>query len=505
MEKEKHIFTNNNGCPVVDDDNTKTAGPKGPALLEDYQFVEKLAHFDRERIPERVVHAVGGGAFGHFVATNTEEIKKYTYAKVFTEAKPVEVFARFSTVAGSRGSSDEVRDPRGFAIRLYTTEGNLDIVGNNTPVFFIRDAKKFPDFIHTQKMDPKTDCKNPDAQWDFWGLSPESLHQVLILFSNRGIPYGFRHMHGYGTHTFTFINDKNERFFIKYHWRCQQGIRNFNKQEIATIPGQNPQFAKQDLYDAIARGDYPKWKLCIQVMTEEQAKNYRYNIFDATKVWSHKDFPLIEVGEMVLDRNPENYFESVEQAGFTPANIVPGIGFSSDKMLQGRLFSYSDTQRYRVGTNYMQLDVNKPHGCPIYNYMEDGKMANNSHLHDGINYQPNSLANYEFKPYDDLSAEIEEKFTPGYYDQDEDYYSQPRAFIEVLKKQGGTEYQDLVDNIADSLKLARKQSIDRMLGHFGKICPQFEADVKKAMNYECGNCGCGKTGKCNCGECKCCK
>lgn len=208
---------------------------------------------------------------------------------------------------------------------------------------------------------------------------------------------------------------------------------------------------------------------------------------------------------MVLDRNPENYFESVEQAGFTPANIVPGIGFSSDKMLQGRLFSYSDTQRYRVGTNYMQLDVNKPHGCPIYNYMEDGKMANNSHLHDGINYQPNSLANYEFKPYDDLSAEIEEKFTPGYYDQDEDYYSQPRAFIEVLKKQGGTEYQDLVDNIADSLKLARKQSIDRMLGHFGKICPQFEADVKKAMNYECGNCGCGKTGKCNCGECKCCK
>ena len=478
--KNKEVFTNNNGGPVVDDNNSKTASKLGPTLLEDYQLIEKLAHFDRERVPERVVHAVGAGAYGVFKATN-KNIKKYTTAKVFTELdKETEVFVRFSTVAGSKGASDQLRDPRGFAVRFYTTEGNYDIVGNNTPVFFIRDAKKFPDFIHTQKPDPTNNMPNPDAQWDFWGLTPESLHQVFILFSNRGTPYGFRHMNGYGTHTFTWINDKKERVFIKYHFKAQQGIKNLTRQEVVEIPGKNPQFATKDLHDAIENKDFPKWKLYVQIMTEEQAKNYSINIFDDTKVWPHKDFALIEVGEMTLNRNPRNYFAEVEQAAFSPANIVPGIGFSNDKMLLGRLFSYPDTQRYRVGTNYMQLEVNKPHATKVFNYMADGHMATNEHINQ-INYQPNSYDNYKFLEHDDISAEIENKFQPGYYDQDTDYYSQPRALVDLLRKQGGTEYADFVYHIANSLKLAKKQSIDRMLEHFDKICPVLAKDVIKEM------------------------
>ncbi len=478
---DKKIFTNNNGGPVVDDDNSKTASKQGPTLIEDYHLIEKLAHFDRERIPERVVHAVGSGAFGYFVLTNPE-IKKYTRAKVFTELnKKTEVFVRFSTVAGSKGASDEVRDPRGFAVRFYTSEGNLDIVGNNTPVFFIRDAKKFPDFIHTQKPDPITNRNNPDAQWDFWSLTPESIHQVFILFSNRGTPYGFRHMNGYGTHTFSFINEKGDKVFIKYHFKTAQGIKNLTKEEQAIIPGKNPCFAAQDLYEAIERKEFPKWKLYIQVMTLEQVKNASFDPFDDTKVWPHGDYPLIEVGEMVLDRNPRNYFAEVEQAGFTPANIVPGIGFSYDKMLLGRLFAYSDTQRYRIGANYMQLSVNKPHGCPMFNYMADGHMTENEHIHK-INYQPNSIDAYEFMKHDDTTLVVDEKFAPGYYSQDDDYYKQPAAFLEVLKKQGGTEYDDLVSNLANSLKLASKTSIERMLAHYEKVNAQFAEDVKKIIN-----------------------
>lgn len=480
MAEEKKIFTNNNGGPVVDDNNSKTASANGPTLMEDYQLLEKLAHFDRERIPERVVHAVGAGAYGYFIPTN-KDIAKYTRAKVFTEiGKKTEVFVRFSTVAGSKGASDSIRDPRGFAVRFYTTEGNYDIVGNDTPVFFIRDAKKFPDFIHTQKPDPRTNTPNPDAQWDFWGLTPESIHQLITLFSNRGTPYGFRHMHGYGTHTFTFIKNKDEKYFVKFHFKTQQGIKNLNREEVKRIPGENPSFATQDLHDAIERKDFPKWKLYVQIMTPEQAKNYKYNIFDDTKVWSHKDFPLIEVGEMVLDRNPENYFAEVEQAGFTPANIVPGIGFSNDKMLLGRIFSYSDTQRYRVGSNYMNLKVNKPHATTAYNYMSDGYMATNENIK-SVNYQPNSVDAYTFLEHDDVTPVINEKFAPGYYSQDEDYYSQPAALINVIRKQGGTEYEDLVYYFSESLGKARQTSIDRMLMHLSKIDTQFENDVRSQI------------------------
>lgn len=360
------------GAPVGDNQNSMTAGSRGPTLIQDVHLLEKLAHFNRERVPERVVHAKGVGAHGYFEVTN--DVTKYTKAAFLSEVdKRTPLFIRFSTVAGELGSADTVRDPRGFAVKFYTEEGNYDIVGNNTPVFFIRDAIKFPDFIHTQKRDPKTHLKNPTAVWDFWSLSPESLHQVTILMSDRGIPATLRHMHGFGSHTFKWTNAEGEGVWIKYHFKTEQGVKNLDVNTAAKIAGENPDYHTEDLFNAIENGDYPAWKLYVQIMPLEDANTYRFDPFDVTKVWSQKDYPLIEVGRMVLDRNPENYFAEVEQATFSPGTLVPGIDVSPDKMLQGRLFAYHDAHRYRVGANHQALPINRARN-KVNNYQRDGQM-----------------------------------------------------------------------------------------------------------------------------------
>src|SRR5690625_314817 len=339
------------GNPVGDRENTMTAGPRGPIVMQDPYFLDMMAHFDREVIPERRMHAKGSGAFGTF--TVTHDITKYTKANLFSEiGKQTEMFVRFSTVAGERGAADAERDIRGFALRFYTEQGNWDIVGNNTPIFFFRDPLKFPDLNHAVKRDPRTNLRDANNNWDFWSSLPEALHQVTIVMSDRGIPKSYRHMHGFGSHAFSMINDKNERVWVKFHLRSQQGIENLTDNEADKLVGKNQETHQRDLYENIEVGNFPKWKMYIQVMTEEEANNMPYNPFDLTKVWYKKDFPLIEVGEFELNRNPDNYFAEVEQAAFTPTNIVPGINFSPDKMLQGRLFSYGDTQRYRLGVNH---------------------------------------------------------------------------------------------------------------------------------------------------------
>ena len=358
-EKEKIQLTTQAGVPVADNQNILTAGERGPALLQNVWYMEKLGHFNRERIPERVVHAKGSGAYGNL--TVTEVITRYTKAALFSEVgKKTDLFLRFSTVAGERGAADTERDVRGFAVKFYTEEGNWDLVGNNTPVFFIRDPLKFPDFIHTQKRDPKTNLRSNTAMWDFWSLSPETLHQVMILMSDRGIPQDYRHMHGFGSHTYSFINAEGERFWVKFHFKSLQGIANFTDSEAASIVAKDREYSQRDLFENIAKGNFPKWRFCIQIMTEDEARNRKENPFDLTKVWSQKEYPLIDVGILELNRNPENYFAEVEQAAFNPASVVPGISFSPDKMLQGRLFAYADAARYRLGVNSDTIPVNKP-------------------------------------------------------------------------------------------------------------------------------------------------
>ncbi|MEG1930284.1 MAG: catalase [Anaerovorax sp.] len=377
------------GAPVADNQNVLTAGKRGPMLLQDVWYLEKLAHFDREVIPERRMHAKGSGAFGKFTVTG--DITNYTKAKIFSQmGKETDLFTRFSTVAGERGAADAERDIRGFAVKFYTEEGNWDLVGNNTPVFFIRDPLKFPDLNHAVKRDPKTNMRSPQNNWDFWTALPESLHQVTIVMSDRGIPLSYRHMHGFGSHTFSMINRKNQRHWVKFHWICQQGIKNLTDEEAAAVIAEDRESNQKDLFYAIEKGKYPKWKLCIQVMTEEQAKHHPENPFDLTKVWSKRKYPLMEVGIMELNRNPENYFQDVEQAAFNPANVVPGIGFSPDKMLQGRLFSYGDAQRYRLGVNHPSIPVNQAK-FPVAAYHRDGKMRVDGNYGATKGYEPNSL------------------------------------------------------------------------------------------------------------------
>src|SRR6266850_3360092 len=368
-KEKKDKLTTASGRPYVENENTMSAGPRGPLLLQDYILHEKMAHFNRERIPERVVHAKGSGAFGTF--TVTHDISKYTKAKLFSKiGKQTRILFRFSTVGGEKGSADTERDPRGFAMKYYTEDGNWDLVGNNTPVFFLKDPKKFGDFIHTQKRDPHSNLKSPTMMWDYWSLNPESLHQVLILMSDRGTPVGYRHMNGYGSHTFSLINAKNERVWVKFHFKTKQGIKNFFREQAGALEGTDPDYSQRDLFHAIAKGDFPKWRVCVQIMPEKEAETYHINPFDLTKVWPHKDYPLHEVGELKLNRNPENYFAEVEQAAFEPRNVVPGMGFSPDKMLQARLISYPDAHRYRLGVNYDSLPVNKPQ-CPYHTYNKD--------------------------------------------------------------------------------------------------------------------------------------
>lgn len=476
---KKTTLTSANGAPVADNQNSLTAGPRGPVTLDDFHLVEKLAHFNRENIPERRVHAKGSGAFGTF--TVTKDITQYSYAKLFEKVgKKTPMFARFSTVGGERGSADTARDPRGFALKFYTEEGNLDIVGNNTPVFFIRDAIKFPDFIHTQKRDPKTNLKSPRMMWDFWSLSPESLHQVTILFSDRGIPDGYRHMHGYGSHTYSLINKDGVRTWIKWHFRTKQGIKNIHPSKAQALDGTNPDYAQDDLFHAIERGDYPKWGVYIQVMSEEAAAKRAENPFDVTKVWSQKEFPLIEVGEFELNRNPENYFAEVEQVALAPSNVVPGTGLSPDRMLQGRVFAYADAQRYRIGTNYQQLPVNAPQ-CPYHTYQRDGAMRFDGNSGGAPNYEPNSFEQAPKQTNNKNPAFPQAGSGPEYqYDhrEDQDYYSQAGALFRLMNAE---QKELLISNIVGSMKGIDEAIQRRQIEHFKKADPAYGEGVAKGL------------------------
>ena len=419
------------GAPVVDNQNSMSAGPRGPLLLQDVWLLEKLAHFDREVIPERRMHAKGSGAYGTF--TVTHDITKYTRAGIFSAiGKKTDLFARFTTVAGERGAADAERDIRGFAVKFYTEEGNWDMVGNNTPVFFLRDPLKFPDLNHAVKRDPRTNMRSARNNWDFWTSLPEALHQVTIVMSDRGIPASYRHMHGFGSHTFSFINRDNERFWVKFHFRCQQGIRNLTDGEAEAIVGRDRESHQRDLYESLERKEFPKWALKVQIMPEKDASKVSYNPFDLTKVWPHKDYPLIDVGVMELNRNPENFFAEVEQSAFNPAHVVPGIGFSPDKMLQARLFSYGDAQRYRLGVNHHLIPVNAAR-CPVHSYHRDGQMRVDGNHGGTIGYQPNSFGQWQEQPdFREPPLSIEGAADHWNHREDSDYFSQPGALFRLM-------------------------------------------------------------------------
>lgn len=478
MTKKKQL-TSAAGIPIADNQNSLTAGPRGPLLVQDWQLFEKHAHFNRERIPERVVHAKGSGAYGSLTITN--DITKYSRAAIFSSVgKKTECFLRFSTVAGERGAADAERDVRGFAIKFYTDEGNWDLVGNNTPVFFVRDPYKFPDFIHTQKRDPKTNLRSNTAMWDFWSLSPESLHQVTILFSDRGLPKSYRHMNGYGSHTYSLINARNERVWVKFHFKTMQGIQCLTDDEAAKIVGHDRESHQRDLFNAIQNGDFPKWRMMIQVMTEEQAEKTSYNPFDLTKVWPHGEFPLIEVGILELNRNPENYFAEVEQSAFSPANIVPGISFSPDKMLQFRIFSYADAHRYRLGVNYESLPVNRSR-VPVNNYYRDGAMRFDGNSGGAVNYEPNS---FDGPTEDNRFKEPPLKITgdADRYDHrsGNDDYTQAGNLYRLMPQ---AERDRLHRAIAASMSGVPKEIIERQLSHFAKADKAYAEGVKKALGW----------------------
>jgi len=466
------------GCPVVDNQNVMTAGPRGPQLLQDVWFLEKLAHFDREVIPERRMHAKGSAAYGTFTVTN--DITRYTKAKIFSQiGKQTELFSRMSTVAGERGAADAERDIRGFALKFYTEEGNWDLVGNNTPVFFLRDPLKFPDLNHAVKRDPRTNLRSADNNWDFWTSLPEALHQVTIVMSERGIPASYRHMHGFGSHTFSLINAQNERFWVKFHWRSQQGIKNLSDAEAEALAGKDRESHQRDLYDAIERGDFPKWTLAVQVMPENDAEKVPYHPFDLTKVWPHKDYPLIDVGVIEFNRNPENYFAEVEQAAFNPANVVPGISFSPDKMLQGRLFSYGDAQRYRLGVNHGHIPVNAPR-CPVHSYHRDGAMRVDGNYGSTLGYEPNSHGGWQEQPdFREPPLAIDGAADHwNYREDDDDYYAQPRALFRLMSP---TQQQLLFDNTARSLGGAAKAIQLRHIANCLKADPAYGQGVAKAL------------------------
>ncbi len=482
MAKNNKKMTSNFGAPVSNDQNSQTAGIPGPVLMQDVHLLEKLAHFDRERIPERVVHAKGAGAYGYFEVT--EDVTKYTKAKFLSEVgKKTDLFVRFSTVGGEKGSADAERDPRGFAVKFYTEEGNYDMVGNNTPVFFIRDPLKFPDFIHTQKRHPATNCKDPDMFWDFLSLTPESIHQVTILFSDRGTPATYRNMNGYSSHTFKWYNDSGEYVWMQYHFKTEQGIRSFNAQEANEMKTKDPDHATRDLYEAIEKGEFPSWKVEIQIMTPDQAADYRFDPFDITKVWSHKDFPPITIGRMVLNRNPENYFAEVEQSAFSPGNFVPGIAASPDKMLQGRLFSYHDTHRHRLGSNYHLLPVNSAKNCPMNNYQRDGFMRFDNNSGGKPNYYPNSFDG----PGPDATAAEPSFEVSGeagrheYNHPNDDYVQAGDLYRKVLND---TERSNLVSNITGHLGNARNRIQMRQSAIFYKADSEYGTRVAEGLGLD---------------------
>jgi catalase len=485
MEQKK--LTTASGRPYYEFENSMTAGERGPVLIQDYLLHEDMAHFNRERIPERVVHAKGAGAFGTFTVTG--DITKYTKAKLFSQiGKQTKIFTRFSQVGGEKGSADSERDPRGFAIKFYTEDGNWDLVGNNTPVFFIKDPKKFSHFIHTQKRDPKTNCKSPTMMWDFWSLNPESLHQVIILMSDRGTPKSYRNMHGFGSHTFSMLNAFNERTWVKFHFRSQQGIKNFTGEEANQMRGIDPDQAQRDLVNAIENNEFPKWLLQIQVMSEEQAMEFEFNPFDVTKIWPHKEYPLIEVGIMELNTIPENYFRDVEQVAFAPAHVVDGISYSPDKMLQGRILAYPDAQRYRLGANYELIPVNK---CPYmtFNYQRDGHMQVGDNGGSNVNYRPNSFDDIiADKNYKEPASTLE-SHSADWYDRnvnDADHYSQPAKLYN--KVMNDIEKVHLIANIITSMHgitgEKKDEIIYRQLCHFFRVDLHLGVAIAKGLGIE---------------------
>lgn len=474
-------LTTATGTPVVSHSNSMTAGKRGPILLQDVFLIEKLANFNREVIPERRMHAKGSGAFGTFTVTN--DITKYTKAKIFSEVgKQTEMFARFSTVAGERGAADAERDIRGFALKFYTEEGNWDMVGNNTPVFFFRDPLHFPDLNHVVKRDPKTNMKNANSNWDFWTMLPEALHQVTIVMSDRGIPKGFRNMHGFGSHTYSMINANNERVYVKFHFRTQQGIENYTNAEAAKVVGQDRESSQRDLFNAIEKGDFPKWKMYIQVMTEEQARNHPDNPFDLTKVWYKADYPLIEVGEFELNRNPENYFADVEQAAFAPSNVVPGISFSPDRMLQARLFGYQDAARYRLGVNHHQIPVNTPK-CPFMVYHRDGQGRADGNRGSAITYFPNSYGALHPQPeYKDPALELDGPADIYDFREDDDnYFEQPGKLFRLMNDD---QKQQLFNNTAEDMAPVEDFIKERHIIHCYKADPAYGEGVAKALGMD---------------------
>jgi catalase len=478
---ERKILTTEAGGPVADNQNSQTAGAGGPVLLQDHHLIEKLARFERERIPERVVHAKGSGAYGYFELKT--DVSRWTKAKFLgAVGKRTEVFLRFSTVAGEAGSADTVRDPRGFALKFYTEDGNYDLVGNDTPIFFLRDPLKFPDFIHSQKRDPYTHVQEPDNVWDFFSHSPETTHQFTWLFGDRGIPAGYPYMDGFGSHTFQWVNARGEAFWVKYHFKTDQGIRCLTAAEAARIAGESPDHHHLELLRTIERGEFPSWTLKMQIMPAAEAATYRFNPFDLTKVWPHKDYPLIEVGKLVLNRNPDNYFADVEQAAFDPANFVPGIGPSPDKMLQGRLFAYGDAHRYRLGINHTQLPVNRPHAMEAANYGRDGFMRFNGNEGRAKNYEPNSFGG-PAQTNEPLYAPLEVHGWTGAsaaerHPEDNDFV-QAGNLYRLMDEDAK---QRLVGNIAGGLsRVSRDDILERSLGHFRAADPDYGERVARAV------------------------
>ncbi len=470
-------LTTANGSPVADNQNALTAGRRGPLLVQDAPLFEKHAHFNRERLPERVVHAKGSGAYGTF--TVTHDISAYTRASVFGEiGQQTECFLRFSTVAGESGAADAERDVRGFALKLYTDEGNWDIVGNNTPVFFLRDPYKFPDFIHTQKRDPRSNLRNPTAMWDFWSLSPESLHQVTMLFSDRGIPRSYRHMNGYGSHTYSFWNADGERFWVKFHFKTRQGIECLMDDEAARLVGEDRESHQRDLYTSIEDGEFPRWRVCVQIMPEADAETTSYDPFDLTKVWPHAEYPLIEVGELELNRNPMDYFAEVEQSAFSPASVVPGIGHSPDRMLQFRIFAYADAQRYRLGVNHESLPVNRPR-CPVNTYHRSGRMRFDGNGEGAVNYEPNSFDG----PADDPSVAEPPLALSGpatRYDHRDgnDDYQQAGALFRLLPED---ERERLIGRLAGAMASVPEEIQMRQVAHFAAADLEYGRGVARAL------------------------
>ena len=472
----KNTMTTSGGNPIYDNQNSLTAGERGPVLMQDYQLMEKLAHQNRERIPERAVHAKGSGAYGELIINH--DISKYTKANIFKKGEKTRLLLRFSTVAGEKGAADAERDVRGFAMKFYTKDGNWDLVGNNTPIFFIRDPQKFPDFIHTQKRHPQSNLRSNTAAWDFWSLSPESLHQVTILMSDRGLPRSYRHINGYGSHTYSLVNKNNERSWVKFHFKTKQGIETLTNEEAEQIVAKDRESSQRDLFESIKKKDFPKWNFQIQIMSEKEAKNCAFNPFDLTKVWSHADYPMIDVGEMTLNENPKSYFNEVEQASFSPSNVVPGIGYSPDKMLQARIFSYPDAQRYRVGTNYESLPVNRPIN-EVNTYHLDGAMNHEQKEVTDAYYEPNSFAgpkqNEEFK---EPSLDVGNVAARYDHRDGNDDFSQVAALFNLMSE---NQKNQLFNNIASAMEGVPSNIVERQLALFEKVDLAYSLGVKKAL------------------------